>query len=81
MRVNPSDDFSFELPNLRVEDGGPSSVYVLVSILEAGLVVVLGNCEVIDFEIPQALVPFGGTEGGGIVEELVEQRYDCRQAI
>jgi hypothetical protein len=74
--VNPRDDFMFEFPNLGVEDYCMGCIDVLICILQPCFIVVLSNCEMVDFKASQTLIPFRGVEGDGVVEELIEQCDD-----
>jgi hypothetical protein len=71
----------FKLSNLGIEYHCAGCINVLICFPESGFVVVLGDGEVVDLEAPQTLISFGGVEGGGVVEVVVEGRDYCREAI
>jgi hypothetical protein len=81
LRVDPSDDFFFEFPDLGIEYGCSGCIDILVSILESGFIMVLSDGEVVDLKALQALVPFGGMEREGVVKVAVEGCNHHRQAV
>jgi hypothetical protein len=72
LRVNPCYYLLFKFADLNVEDGGACHVDQLIGIFEFCFPVVIGDCEVVDLETLKTLIPFGGVEGGRVVEILVE---------
>ena len=72
LEIDLGDDFPFEFPDLRVEDHCACRIDILVGVSELGLVMVLSDCDMVDLEASEALVPLRGVEGGRVVEEPVE---------